>query len=177
VDTGDWTLVLPGDGDRANGRELILKARAVDRREVVLTDKGRVRSWDIDDGADGLVGYALSTLDNMEIKWFASAAVSGIVQGAGAIAERQQAAPGVPGVLGATQPAPTLGNAVTGSLSAGAADYLNQMAARIREEISRRGIYVRVPAGKTFYLFVEQTIDPRTALVGLRLPPSNASPR
>jgi hypothetical protein len=51
------------------------------------------------------------------------------------------------------------------------------MAARIREEISRRGIYVRVPAGKTFYLFVEQTIDPRTALVGLRLPPSNASPR
>lgn len=177
VDSGEWTLVLPGDGDRSNGRELILRARAVDRREVVLTERGRVRSWDIDDGADGLVGYALSTLDNMEIKWFASAAISGIVQGAGAIAERQQAAPGVPGVLGATQPAPTLGNAVTGSLSAGAADYLNQMEARIREEISRRGIYVRVPAGKAFYLFVEQTIDPRAALVGLRLPAADASPR
>jgi hypothetical protein len=177
VDAGEWTLVLPGDADRANGRELILKARAVDRREIVLNDKGRVRSWDIDDGADGLVGYALSTLDNMEVKLFASAAISGMVQGFGAIAERQQPAPGLPGVLGATQAAPTLGNALTGSLSTGAADYLNQMAARIREEISRRGIYVRVPAGKAFYLFVEQTIDPRAALIGQRLPPSKATPR
>jgi Bacterial conjugation TrbI-like protein len=177
VDTGEWTLVLPGDGERANGRELILKARAVDRREVVLTDRGRVRSWDIDDGADGLVGYALSTLDNMEVKLFASAAISGMVQGFGAVAERQQPAPGVPGILGATQAAPTLGNALTGSLSTGAADYLNQMAARIREEISRRGIYVRVPAGKAFYLFVEQTIDPRAALIGLRLPDGKAQTR
>jgi hypothetical protein len=46
---------------------------------------------------------------------------------------------------------------------------MNEVAARIREEISKRGIYVRVPAGKPFYLFVEQTIDPRAAAVGLRL--------
>ena len=170
VDSGEWTLVLPGYADRPNGRELILRARAVDRRETVVADRGIVRSWGLDDGADGLVGYTLSTLDNKEIKLFAAAAISGMAQGFSAIAERQEPATGVPGALGATQIAPTLGNALVGSLGAGASDVMNQLSARIREEISKRGIYVRVPAGKEFYLFVEQTIDPRAAAVGLRLP-------
>jgi hypothetical protein len=175
VDDGEWTLVMPGGGSRDNGRELILKARAVDRRELDVSPKGRARSWGIDDGSDGLVGYTLSTLDNTEIKLFAAAAVSGMVQGLGPIAERQQPAPGVSGVLGATQPAPTLGNALTASLGTGAADYLAQLASRIRDEISKRGVYVRIPAGKAFYLFVEQTIDPGAAAVGLRLPPGKGT--
>jgi len=170
VDNGEWTLVLPGGPEGANGRELILQARAIDRRELVVSGRGRVRAWGLDDGADGLVGYTLSTLDNKEIKLFAAAAVSGMAQGFGAIAERQEPASGLPGALGATQAAPTLGNALAGSLGAGAVDYMNQMAGRIRDEISKRGVYVRVPAGKSFYLFVEQTIDPRAASVGLRLP-------
>jgi len=177
VDSGEWTLVLPGGPEGANGRELILKARAVDRRELVVSDRGRARAWGVDDGADGLIGYTLSTTDNREIKLFAAAAVSGLAQGFGAIAERQQAAPGLPGVLGATQPAPTLGNALTGSLGAGTVEYMNQLAGRIRDEISKRGVYVRVPSGKEFYLFVEQTIDPRAAAVGLRLPAARVPSR
>ena len=171
VDDGEWTLVLPGDAFRANGRELILRARAVDRTGGLLG-----RAWGrpfvgVDDGADGLVGYTLSNLDGREIKLFAAAAASGMAQGFAAVAERQQPAAGVAGAFGATQVAPTLGNAVTGSVGAGAADVMNEMAgARIREELSKRGIYVRVPAGKAFYLFVEQTIDPEgAASVGLRL--------
>jgi len=170
VDTGEWTLVLPGRPGGENGRELTLKARAVDRREAVVAGRGRVRSWGVDDGADGLVGYALSTLDNREIKLFASAAASGMAQGLAAVVQRQEPASGVPGILGATQVAPTIGNALAGSLGAGAADAMNQVAGRIRDEISRRGVYVRVPAGKEFYLFVEQTIDPRAAQIGLKLP-------
>jgi hypothetical protein len=54
---------------------------------------------------------------------------------------------------------------------------MNQVAGRIREEISKRGVYVRVPAGKEFYLFVEQTIDPRAAAIGLRLPADGHPPR
>ena len=170
VDNGEWTLVLPGGPGGANGRELILRARAIDRRELVVSDRARVRSWGLDDGADGLVGYTLSTLDNKEIKLFAAAAISGMAQGFSAIAERREPASGLPGVLGATQAAPTLGNALAGSLGAGAMEYMNQMAGRIRDEISKRGVYVRIPAGKPFYLFVEQTIDPSAAAVGLRLP-------
>lgn len=170
VDDGEWTLVMPGGGDRENGRELVLKARAVDRREVSLSDKGGARSWGIDDGSDGLVGYTLSTLDDTEIRLFAASAIGGMVQGLAPIAERQQPVPGVAGALGATQAAPTLGNALAASLGTGAADYLGQVASRIRDEIAKRGIYVRIPAGKAFYLFVEQTIDPGAAAVGLRLP-------
>jgi hypothetical protein len=177
LDTGEWTLVLPGRRGDGNGRELILKARAVDRREVAVSAQGAARSWGIDDGADGLVGYTLSTLDSQEIKLFAAAAVSGVAQGLTAVAQRQETAPGLPGILGATQAAPTVGNAVAGSLGAGAADLMNQVAGRIREEISKRGVYVRVPAGKQFYLFVEQTIDPRAAAVGLRLPAAGRPPR
>jgi hypothetical protein len=177
VDDGEWTLVLPGGGDRENGLELVLKARAVDRRELGLGDQGRVLSWGIDDGADGLVGYTLSTLDDKEIKLFAAAAISGMVQGFGAVAERQQPAAGLSGVLGATQASPTIGNALTASAGTGAVDYLNQVADRIRDEISKRGVYVRVPAGKAFYLFVEQTIDPAAAAIGLRLPAVKGSQR
>jgi hypothetical protein len=175
VDSGEWTLVLPGGRSGPNGRELILRARAVDRRELVVAERGRVSSWAVDDGADGLVGYTLSTLDNREIKLFAAAAISGMAQGFGAIAERQTPAAGLPGALGATQVAPTLGNAAVGSLGAGAVDYMNQLAARIRDEISKRGVYVRVPSGKEFYLFVEQTIDPHAAAIGLRLPTAGIS--
>jgi hypothetical protein len=170
VDSGEWTLVLTGRPEGANGRELALKARAIDRRETKVNETGRASSWGIDDGADGLVGYTLSTLDNKEIKLFAAAAMGGMAQGLTAVAERQQTAPGVAGALGATQIAPTIGNAVAGSFGTGAADMMNEVASRIREEISKRGVYVRVPAGKEFYLFVEQTIDPRLAQVGLRLP-------
>ena len=124
----------------------------------------------MDDGAPGLIGYAVSTLDRAQIRLFAAAALSGMAEGAAAIAERQQPAPGLSGALGATQLAPTLANAATASTAAGTVAVLNQYAERIRQEIQSRGAYVRVPAGKDFYLFVEQTIDPRAAAVGLRLP-------
>jgi hypothetical protein len=170
VDSGEWTLVLPGRDGAENGRELILKARAVDRSEIEVDGRGGARAWGIDDGADGLVGATVSTLDNKEIKLFAAAAISGMAQGAAAVAERQQPAAGVAGALGATQVAPTLGNALAGSAGSGAVEVMNEVAGRIRDEISKRGVYVRVPAGKEFYLFVEQTIDPRAARVGLRRP-------
>ena len=169
VDDGEWTLVLPGSGG-VNGRELVLKARALDRREGEPTVRGAPRSWGISDGADGLVGYTISTLDDREIKLFAAATLSGVAQAATAVVERQQPAPGLAGAFGSTQVAPTLGNVVAGSVGNGATELMTQVASRIRDEISRRGVYVRVPAGKAFYLFVEQTIDPGTAAVGLRLP-------
>jgi hypothetical protein len=170
VDNGEWTLVLPAGPGGANGRELVVRGRAVDRRESVVSAHGDARAWGSDDGTDGLVGFTLSTLDNREVKLFAAAAIAGLAQGLGAIAERQEPAPGLSGALGATQAAPTVGNAVVAAFGTGAVDAVNEVAARIRDEIAKRGVYVRVPAGKTFYLFVEQTIDPRSAEIGRRLP-------
>jgi hypothetical protein len=179
LDSGEWTLVLPAPVREANGRELILKGRALDRRELQVTDRARVRSWGLDDGADGLVGYTLSTLDDEEIRLFVSAAISGLAQGAAAIAGRQQPSPGLGGLLGATQLAPTAADVSVSAASQGAVAVAGQLATRIRQEIAQRGYYVRVPAGKEFYLFVEQTIDPRAAAIGVRRPASagtSASP-
>jgi len=170
VDSGQWILVLPGARDGENGRELVLQGRALDRRESRVTDQARARSWGIDDGADGLVGYTLSTLDEEEIKLFAAAAIGGLAQGAAAVAGRTQPAPGLTGLLGATEIAPTVADTSVGAASQGAVAVANQLAARIRDEIAQRGYYVRVPAGKEFYLWVEQTIDPRAARVGAELP-------
>jgi hypothetical protein len=163
LDNGEWTLVLPAPERSENGRELILKGRALDRRELQVTDRDRARSWGIDDGADGLVGYTLSTLDDEEIRLFAA-------QGAAAIAGRQQPVPGLGGLLGATQLAPTAADVSASAASQGAVAVAGQLATRIRQEIAQRGYYVRVPAGKEFYLFVEQTIRPRAAAIGARWP-------
>ncbi|HEY1792390.1 MAG TPA: TrbI/VirB10 family protein [Opitutaceae bacterium] len=168
VDSGEWTLVLPGEGGQ-NGRELILKARAVDRRESATGPTGRPQSWEAGDGADGLSGRTVSTAGSGEARLFASAAIGGMAQGIAAVAERQQAAPGISGALGATEIAPTLGNAAVAAGGNGAVAVMNEYAGRIRDEISKHAVYVRVDAGKPFYLFVEQTIDPRAAGVGLRL--------
>jgi hypothetical protein len=42
---------------------------------------------------------------------------------------------------------------------AGSSAVLNQYAQQILDSIKRDGFYVRVPAGKQFYLYVTQTID------------------
>jgi hypothetical protein len=93
-----------------------------------------------------------------------------MAQGLAAVSERQEPASGVAGALGATQIAPTLGNAAIAAAGAGTTALMNELASRIRDEVSKRGVYVRVPAGKLFYLFVEQSIDPSRARMGARLP-------
>lgn len=166
VDSGEWTVVLAGHG----GRELPLRARALDRSESPAGPGRSASSWGPEDGADGLSGETISTAGDREARLMAAAALGGLAQGAVAVAERQQPAAGLPGVLGAREVAPTLGNAVVSSVGTGASDLLGQVASRIRDEIARRGSYVRVPAGKAFYLFVEQSIDPDQAAPGIRLP-------
>ena len=48
----------------------------------------------------------------------------------------------------------------------GAQDVLEVYAKQILDTIQRDGFYVRVPAGKQFYLYVTQTIDQSEAMLG-----------
>lgn len=48
----------------------------------------------------------------------------------------------------------------------GAQQVLDTYARQIYENIQRDGFYVRVPAGKQFYLYVTQTLDKSQAQVG-----------
>jgi hypothetical protein len=62
---------------------------------------------------------------------------------------------------------------------AGTSAVLNQYAQQILDSIKRDGFYVRVPAGKQFYLYVTQTIDLDKAQRGeslVDLKPENQKP-
>jgi hypothetical protein len=141
--SGRWVVVWR-DGSEMNGTELVLNGIALDRSKDDTTGEFGLR-----DGSAGLVGELLRTDDMQEIKLFASTFLAGMANGLQQLQTQTSA-------LGVTQIA--TGSARDAGLQ-GTADVLNAYARQIQEAIARDGFYVRVPAGKQFYLYVTQTID------------------
>ena len=137
----NWTLVWK------TGEELTLSGIALDR-EMDSDGQG----WGITDGSAGLRGRLIKTDDLAEIKLFAATFLSGA---AGLLAEKQQT------IFGYSE-TPSFGNAPL----EGAQSVLGAYAQQIYDSIQRDGFYVRVPAGKQFYLYVTQTIDKADAALG-----------
>ncbi len=136
-----WTLVWK------TGEEMSLTGMALDR-EANPDGEG----WGITDGSAGLRGRLIKTDDFAEIKLFAATFLSGA---SGLLTDRQL-------TIFGSQTSPTLQNAPL----QGAQDVLGAYAKQIYDAIQRDGFYVRVPAGKQFYLYVTQTIDKSDAAVG-----------
>ena len=136
-----WTLVWH------NGEELSLNGIALNREE-----DPNGGGWGITDGSAGLRGRIIKSDDMAEIKLFAATFLSGA---AGALTERQNT------ILG-----PIATTTVQNGSLAGAESVLGTYAQQILDSIERDGFYVRVPAGKQFYLYVTQTIDQSDAMVG-----------
>jgi Bacterial conjugation TrbI-like protein len=138
---GRWTLVWQ------TGEELSVSGVALDRDAT--TDAG---SWDITDGSAGLRGRVIKSDDMAEIKLYVAALLSGA---AGAFTQTQSTPYG-------SFALPTLQNAPM----AGAQSVLQSYAQQVQQTIERDGFYVRVPAGKQFYLYITQTIDEANAKIG-----------
>ncbi|SRR5579862_1298214 len=138
---GNWTLVWH------TGEELAVSGIALDREK---DQDGN--GWGITDGSAGLRGELLKSDDLGEIKLFAASFLSGV---AGGLTQTQQT------VFG-TQAVPSFQNASI----MGAQQVLNTYAKQILDTIERDGFYVRVSAGKQFYLYVTQTIDTSKAVIG-----------
>jgi len=138
---GGWTLVWQ------TGEELHLDGIALDREK---NQDGE--GWGITDGSAGLRGQVLKTDNLAELKLFAATFLSGA---ASALTVNQQTIYG-------SQLVPTLQNAPL----KGAQDVLGAYAQQILDTIQRDGFYVRVTAGKEFYLYVTQTIDKSDAVLG-----------
>ena len=139
--SGNWTLVWQG------GDELAVTGLALDREK-----QADGTGWGITDGSAGLRGALLKSDDLAEIKLFAATFLSGAANG---LTEKEQ-------TIFGSQTAPSLQNAPL----VGAQQVLNTYAKQILETIQRDGFYVRVPAGKQFYLYVTQTLDRSKAVVG-----------
>lgn len=142
IASGDrWTLVMQ------DGQELTLTGLALDRQ----TDTNGL-GWDITDGSAGLRGQLIKSDDMAEIKLFAASFLSAA---AAELNQNQQT------ILG-YQLVPNTQNAALAGAQGVLAAYANQ----IFDSIQRDGFYVRVPAGKEFYLYVTQTIDRNDAAIG-----------
>ena len=153
----NWILVWRTT-DRMNGAELPLHGVALDMERNETTG-----TWQLTDGSAGLKGDILKTDNWAEIKLFAATFLSGA---AGLLTERQQT------IFGNTE-TPSLGNAPL----QGAESVLGAYAQQIYDSIQRDGFYVRVPAGKQFYLYVTQTIDKSDAALGeTRFDPGDPQP-
>jgi len=145
--SGNWTLVWQ------TGEELTVSGIALDReRNEITKQNGDTDTWGITDGSAGLRGELLKSDDLAEIKLFAATFLSGAASG---LAQQEQ-------TIFGTQAVPSLQNAPL----AGAQQVLNAYAQQILQTIERDGFYVRVPAGKQFYLYVTQTIDLSKAVIG-----------
>jgi hypothetical protein len=139
--SGGWTFVWQ------DGRELRVSGLALDR-EFDADGTG----WGITDGSAGLRGRVLKSDDMAEIKLFAASFLSGA---ASAFTDSQQT------LLG-TQVLPTAKNAGL----QGVQTVIQAYAQQIYDSIQRDGFYVRVAAGKQFYLYVTQTLDISDAAIG-----------
>ncbi len=139
--------------DRLNGAELPLHGVALDMERDY-----RYGTWALTDGSAGLRGDILKTDNWAEIKLFAATFLSAATTGL------QDTTTSSNALTGQTQQTP-LSTPKNAALQ-GASAVLNQYAQQILDSIKRDGFYVRVPAGKQFYLYVMQTIDLEKARKG-----------
>lgn len=142
--SGKWVVVWR-DASPLNGTELVLSGIALDREKNETSGEFGLR-----DGSAGLLGTLVKTDDWQEIKLFASTFLAGMASG---LQEMQNQGTAFGGV--AQVPLATARNAALN----GTADVLNVYARQIQEAIARDGFFVRVPAGKQFYLYVTETMD------------------
>lgn len=138
---GRWVIVWR-TRDADNGTELAVQGLALDREMVAA-------GWGEHDGSAGLRGTIVKTQDDRELKLFAATFLSA------ATAALQDTRASV-GPYGETNlPAATVRNATLAGLGA----ILREQAQQLRDAIARDGFYLRVPAGKAFYLYVTEALD------------------
>jgi hypothetical protein len=141
--SGKWVIVWR-DATNLNGTELVVSGIALDREKDDTTGQ-----YGLLDGSAGLTGAIIKTDDMEEIKLFAATFLAGMASGFQQL--QTQVTP-----LGISQI--STGSARNAALQ-GTASVLNLYAQQIQAAIEQDGVYVRVPTGKQFYLYVTQTVD------------------
>ena len=133
---GSWNIVWRTGGD---SREIQVNGLALDRDESGEHE-----------GSAGLRGDVLKTADNRELKLFAATFLSTATL---ALQSTQNAT----GLLGETA---LVASTTRNATLAGTSAILKEYAQQLRDAIGRDGFYLRVPAGKPFYLYVTQPLVP-----------------
>jgi len=141
---GTWRLVWRMPRRQASV-ELRVEGLALDRERDRETG-----AWGDHDGSAGLRGELVRTDDWRELKLFASTFLSTATL---ALQETR----GSIGLLGETSVAVATGK---NAALAGTSAILREYAQTLRDTIQRDGFYLRIPAGKPFYLYLTEPIAP-----------------
>lgn len=140
--TGPWKIVWRTPGTD-NGTELTVDGLALDREYDADGE------WGANDGSAGLRGQVVKAADERELKLFAATFLAAATTGL-------QDTRLTTGLFGeASLPTASVRNATLAGTSAVLREYAESM----RQSIARDGFFLRVPAGKAFYLYVTQTLD------------------
>lgn len=149
--SGRWVIILAGGGVYPASSEIIVDGIALDMDVETEHDQ-----FSITDGSAGLRGTVLTNEDGLNtIKLFTATFLSGVADG---VTEREQ-------TYGGTQTVPGLQSGGTQGIKA----VMDRYAERILALIERDGAYVRVPAGKQFYLYIKQPLIMEKAKLGATL--------
>ena len=154
---GAFTFILHDPDDPGFGRELVVKGIALDRE-----DDPSFLTYGITDGSSGLRGMVIKTDKMAEVKLFVASLISGVSQGlAATTTDAFGNVVNNPNGRGVANLPGTVINPVVG----GAQAVLDRYAQLIEDAIERDGFFVRVPAGKQFYVYVRQAIDLNKATI------------
>jgi hypothetical protein len=144
--SSEWVLIFPRDGNKPNGRQLKVRGVALDRMQP--DDNGM--TWGITDGAFGLLGEVIHTKSNEEMYQFVATALEAATS-----------------ALQSTHETANWGQTTDknprNALLQGAGADMGLIVKKIRAEIEENGDFIRVPAGKQFYFYPQQIIDPDLA--------------
>ena len=141
-----WVLIFPREGNKPNGRQLNVRGVALDRMQP--DDNGM--TWGITDGAFGLLGEVIHTKSNEEMYQFAVTALEAVAAGLQTTHAN---------AYGGQMVDDTPRNALLQGVGADMA----LITKKVRAEIDQDGSFIRVPAGKQFYFYPQQIIDPDLA--------------
>jgi len=142
----EWVLIFPREGNKPNGRQLKVRGLALDRMQP--DDNGM--TWGITDGAFGLLGDVIRPKNNEELKQFAATTLEAVAAGLQTTHAN---------AYGGQMVDDTPHNALLQGVGADMA----LITKKIRAEIDQDGSFIRVPAGKQFYFYPQQIIDPDLA--------------
>lgn len=154
---GPFTFVLNDPNSPGLGRELVVKGIVLDREE-----DPEFKTYGITDGSAGLRGMVIQTDKLAEVKMFVATFLSGIGEGLKSTTTN---------VFGTVQNNPNGNTAgipgyVINPVAQGSQNVLDLYAQQIMQTIMRDGFFIRVEAGKQFYLYVRQVINLNDAKVG-----------